>query len=143
MLWSMTATPLKILVAEDSLTELTILTDLLREEDLEVHGFGDGRTALDITRMIHPDLVILDIDLPRLNGWEVLERLRDDHRVRETAVIVVTGDTRPITAQRALDTGASDFLTKPFNSDALLACVRAAVGEERWTGRARGFTRPA
>lgn len=131
----MDETPIRILVAEDSLTELTILSQLLREEELEVHGFGDGRTALDVSRMIHPDAVVLDIDLPRLNGWEVLERLRDDRKISETPVIVVTGDTRPATAQRALDAGATDFLTKPLNSDALIGCVRAAVGEERWSRR--------
>jgi CheY-like chemotaxis protein len=131
----MTATPIKILVAEDSLTELAILSDMLREERLEVHGFGDGRTALDIARMMHPDVIVLDIDLPRLNGWEVLTRLRDDHKLGETPVIVMTGDTRPATAQRALETGANEFLTKPLNSDALLTCVRLAVGEDRWAER--------
>lgn len=131
----MDKTPIRILVAEDSLTELTILSELLREEELEVHGFADGRTALDISRMIHPDAVVLDLDLPRLNGWEVLERLRVDHRIGGTPVIVVTGDTRPATAQRALAAGATDFLTKPLNSDALIGCVRAAVGDERWSLR--------
>jgi DNA-binding response OmpR family regulator len=131
----MTATPIRILVAEDSLTELTILSELLREEELEVHGLGDGRTALDISRIIHPDAVILDIDLPRLNGWEVLARLRDDRRIGTTPVIIVTADTRPATAQRALDAGATDFLTKPLNSEALLDCVRAVIGEERWAQR--------
>src|ERR1700742_4843693 len=131
----MTATPIKILVAEDSLTELAILSDMLREERLEVHGFGDGRTALDITRMMHPDVIILDIDLPRLNGWEVLQRLRDDKKVGATPVIVMTGDTRATTAQKSLEHGANEFLTKPLNSDALLTCVRVAVGEERWAER--------
>ena len=118
-----------MLVAEDSRTERAYLVDLLRAEGLDVHEAEDGRVALDLCRIIHPDLIILDLVMPRLSGEEVLARLRADRKIRETPVVVLTADERETTAAAVLDAGATDFVAKPVHSTELLARVRRVLRE--------------
>jgi CheY-like chemotaxis protein len=101
--------------------------DLLREEGLDVHEAADGRIGLDLCRIIRPDLLILDLDMPRLHGLELLRKLRNDPKVGQTPVIVLTSDARAATEAAALDAGATDFFAKPAQPDAFLAGVREAL----------------
>ena len=122
------AEPVRVLVAEDSDTERAICVNVLRDAGLEVHEAPDGRYALDLSRIIHPDLLILDLGLPRVSGIEVLRRLRDDRRVGHTPVIVLTADARAQTADLAFYEGATDFVTKPIDGVELIARVREILG---------------
>jgi DNA-binding response OmpR family regulator len=117
----------RVLVAEDSITQRTFVADLLREAGLEVHEADDGRIALDLTRIIRPDLLILDLDLPRLSGNEVIVKIRDDRKSAEMPVLVLTADERDQTVSLALDAGATDFLTKDATPEELLTRVRRAL----------------
>ena len=119
----------RVLVAEDSRTQRAYFADLLRAEGLDVHEAHDGRVALDLCRIIHPDLLILDLGLPRLSGEEVLERLRADRKIRATPVVVLTADERDATVAAVLDAGATDFLVKPVHASELLARVRRVLRE--------------
>jgi DNA-binding response OmpR family regulator len=121
------AEPLRVLVAEDSETERAICVNGLRDAGLEVHEAPDGRYALDLTRIIRPDVLVLDLGLPRLSGIEVLRRLRDDRKVGHTPVIVLTADTRGETVDLAFYEGASDFVTKPVDPVDLVARVREVL----------------
>jgi len=116
-----------VLVAEDSSTEREVLLDVLRDAGFEAHYAPDGRYALDLCRIIHPDLLILDLGLPRVNGFDVLRRLRDDRRVGGTPVIVLTADARRETADRVLYEGASDFIAKPFDDAELVERVHETL----------------
>jgi two-component system KDP operon response regulator KdpE len=113
-----------VLVAEDSDTERAIFVNALRDAGLEVHEAPDGRYALDLSRMIHPDVLVLDLGLPRLGGIEVLRRLRDDRKISQTPVIVLTADGRAETADLAFYEGATDFVAKPVDPAELVARVR-------------------
>lgn len=124
------ASPLRVLVAEDSGLQRARCADLLRAEGLEVHEAADGRVALDLCRIMRPDLLILDLGLPRLSGEEVLARLRADRRIGATPVLVLTADGRDQTAMAALDGGATDFVVKPARPGELLARVRRALREK-------------
>jgi CheY-like chemotaxis protein len=84
--------------------------------------------ALDICRIVRPDLLVLDLGLPRLNGIELLRKLRNDRKIGSTPVVVVTGDAREETAQEAYYEGANDLVTKPVDADDLIARVHEAVG---------------
>ena len=119
----------RVLVAEDSRTQRAYFADLLRAEGLDVHEAHDGRVALDLCRIIHPDLLILDLGLPRLSGEQVLERLRADRKIRATPVVVLTADERDATVAAVLDAGATDFLVKPVHASELLARVRRVLRE--------------
>jgi diguanylate cyclase (GGDEF)-like protein len=105
------------------------LVDLLRAEGLDVHEAQDGRVALDLCRIIRPDLLILDLGLPRLSGVQVLARLRVDSKMRAIRVMVLTADERESTVSALLDAGATDFLAKPVRQTELLARVRRRLRE--------------
>jgi two-component system, OmpR family, KDP operon response regulator KdpE len=125
---AMDAEPLRVLVAEDSATERAICMNALRDAGLEAHEAPDGRYALDLCRIIHPDLLVLDLGLPRVNGIDVLRKLRGDHKIGTTPVIVLTADGRQETADLAFYEGATDFVTKPVDPIDLVARVREALG---------------
>ena len=120
--------PVRVLVAEDSITERAICVNVLRDAGLEPHEAPDGRYALDLCRIIRPDLLVLDLGLPRVSGIEVLRRLRDDHKVGHTPVIVLTADGRAETADLAFYEGATDFVSKPIDGVELIARVREILG---------------
>jgi diguanylate cyclase (GGDEF)-like protein len=125
----MQAEQVRVLVAEDSEVQRAGIADLLRDQGLRVDEAADGRMALDLCRIVHPDLVLLDIGLPALDGWGVLDRIRADHRVGTTPVLVITVDSTEQTAARALESGATDFIAKPIRPMELLARVRRVLRE--------------
>jgi two-component system cell cycle response regulator len=125
---SMVRTPPRVLVAEDSATQRAVCVDVLRDAGFEVHEAPDGRYALDICRIIRPDLLILDLGLPRLAGMDLLRKLRDDRKIGQTPVVIVTSDDRPETAEAAFYEGATDLLTKPVDAQDLIVRVQDALG---------------
>lgn len=116
-----------MLVAEDSEVQRAACVDVLRDAGMEVHEAPDGRYALDICRIIRPDLLVLDLGLPRLGGIELLRKLRDDRRIGATPVVVVTADSRAETMQSAFYEGATDVLSKPVDAQDLIARVNDAL----------------
>src|SRR5579884_4367747 len=124
----MVRTPPRVLVAEDSATQRAVCVDVLRDAGFEVHEAPDGRYALDICRIIRPDLLILDLGLPRLAGMDLLRKLRDDRKIGQTPVVIVTSDDRPETAEAAFYEGATDLLTKPVDAQDLIVRVQDALG---------------
>jgi CheY-like chemotaxis protein len=121
-------TPPRVLVAEDSATQRALCVNMLRDAGLEVHEAPDGRYALDMCRIIRPDVLVLDLGLPRLGGIELLRKLRDDRKIGKTPVIVVTADDRPETTEAAFYEGANDVVTKPVDAGDLIARVQEALG---------------
>ncbi len=114
-----------VLVVDDDPAIRRTLAINLRARDYEVETAGDGRSALQILDERMPDVVLLDLGLPDLDGVTVLRRLREvDARV---PVIVVSARSGSDDKVEALDLGADDFITKPFSIEELLARVRAAT----------------
>ena len=111
-----------VLVVDDDPAMRRTLSINLRARDYEVETAGDGRSALQIVDERMPDVVLLDLGLPDLDGVAVLRRLREFTRV---PVIVVSARTESDDKVEALDLGADDFITKPFSIEELLARVRA------------------
>jgi DNA-binding response OmpR family regulator len=125
----MARTPARVLIAEDSVTERAVCGNVLRDAGFEVHEVPDGRYALDICRIIRPDLLVLDLGLPRLSGMDVLRKLRGDHKIGATPVIVLTADDRDETSKLAFYEGATDFVTKPVDVQELVARVTEALAQ--------------
>jgi two-component system KDP operon response regulator KdpE len=118
-----------VLVVDDDPAMRRTLSINLRARDYEVETAGDGRSALQVVDERMPDLVLLDLGLPDLDGVAVLTRLRSFTQV---PVIVVSARTESDDKVEALDLGADDFITKPFSIEELLARIRAT---SRRTGR--------
>jgi two-component system response regulator AtoC len=115
----------RILVVEDEKTALHALSSLLADEGYDVLQADRGEQGLRLATREEPDLILLDIRLPDLDGLSLLERLRADHS--DAAVIIMTADTTSRNAIRATQLGAFDYVSKPINDDHLLVQIRRAL----------------
>lgn len=104
----------RILVVEDSAVIRRLIEVCLRPADLDVTMCDDGPTGLAATLADPPDLLVLDIGLPDMDGWEVLDRLRSEPTTRELPVLVLTAHAEEESRRRADEGGANAFVTKPF-----------------------------
>lgn len=102
-----------ILVVDDESDVRDLLSKFLTRRGYEVDTASDGKAALDAVRESQPDIVLLDIRLPKVDGLTVLERLREEEQ--PVAIITMSGIADEDTARRSLELGAADFITKPFN----------------------------
>lgn len=118
----------KILVVDDEKNITDLVSAYLRKEDFQIFTAADGETALQEVRRVNPDVVILDIMLPKMDGLEVLSHLR---RESDAYVIMLTAKTEEIDKVIGLSVGADDYVTKPFSPRELVARVRAALRRVR------------
>jgi two-component system cell cycle response regulator len=116
-----------ILVAEDSVVIRAVLRRYLEVEGYRVVEAADGQTAIDRCHEDPPDTVLLDIEMPGLNGHEVLAHLKADEELRSIPVVFLTGKTGTDDIVAGLRSGAQDYLKKPFETAELIARVGAAV----------------
>ena len=116
-----------VLVVEDESALATMLRYNLEKQGFRVEEAADGQEALTRVSEARPDLVLLDWMLPVMSGLEVCRQLRRRPATRDLPVIMVTARTEDQDAVRGLNTGADDYITKPFNMDALLARMRALL----------------
>ncbi len=114
--------PVKVLVAEDDPQMSRLLKMILEAERYQVISTAQGKAALELAISKKPDIVLLDMYLPDLNGLDVCTQLRE---VSNVPIVIVTVNSRPEDTARALDLGADDYLAKPFSQKELLARVRA------------------
>lgn len=115
---------MRVLVVEDEPDLLDSLMKALREDDYAVDGAPDGEEGLYKADSYDYDAVVLDIMLPRIDGWEVLRRLR---KTKKTPVLMLTARDAVPDRVRGLNTGADDYLVKPFDLSELLARLRALI----------------
>lgn len=115
----------RVLVVEDDEAIADVLRRSLRTEGHEVRSAADGVEALRAAEEFAPDLILLDLGLPRLDGIEVLKRIRED--ASDVPVLILTARTETEDRVEGLDSGADDYLPKPFERDELLARTRALL----------------
>ena len=126
-----------VLVVEDESDIALVLRILLERAGHTVTLAADGRTGLRLLHEKHPDLVLLDIGLPTLDGWTVLERLRD---ITDVPVMLLTAHGQETDKVRGLRGGADDYLTKPFSNNEFLARVEALLRRAKVPAAAAGQT---
>ena len=117
--------PVRVLVVEDDQEIAQVLQRALRLEGYEVRVAGDGVQALDEVHAFLPDLLVLDLGLPRMDGIEVARRLRKDED--DTPILMLTARDALDSRVEGLDVGADDYLVKPFERQELLARMRALL----------------
>jgi len=115
---------MRVLVVEDEPDLLDSLVRAVREDGYAVDGAPDGEEGLYKAESFEYDAIVLDVMLPRLDGWELLKRLR---KTKKTPVLMLTARDAIRDRVRGLDTGADDYLVKPFDIDELLARLRALI----------------
>jgi DNA-binding response OmpR family regulator len=119
--------PARILIAEDNPQGADLIEAFLSDSDYAIAVARDGEEALRQVREQPPDLVLLDIMMPKLSGFEVCKRLRADPATRDIAVLMITALDQPSDIERAVEAGTDDFMTKPLNRAELLLRIRALL----------------
>jgi sigma-B regulation protein RsbU (phosphoserine phosphatase) len=115
--------PPRVLIVDDTVTNRRLLLAILRRQGYELLEAEDGESALRIARERHPDLLLLDIMMPRKDGYEVCEELKADRETADIPVIFLTAKTQSSDKIRGLELGAVDYITKPFSKGEILARV--------------------
>jgi DNA-binding response OmpR family regulator len=120
----------RILIVDDEPNIVLSLEFLMQHEGWETVIARDGEAALDALGMEKPDLVILDVMLPRMSGFDVCERIRSDPRWRDVRILMLTAKGRETEIARGMRAGADAYVTKPFSTKDLVAQVRGMLGGE-------------
>ncbi len=116
-----------LLVVDDTPANIQLVVGLLRGQ-YKVKAATNGKKALEIAATVPPpDLIILDVVMPEMDGYEVCRRLREDRATAAIPVLFLTGNTDEAERERGLALGASDYVSKPVDPDALLSCVEACL----------------
>jgi two-component system, chemotaxis family, chemotaxis protein CheY len=117
----------KILIVDDDKLIVSALSIRLRAEGHEIRSAYDGTTAVEEAKFAHPDLIIMDINLPFSSGLKAVRQIREGTSMKETPVIFLTASKVPALRKEAEAMGAAGFLEKPYEAEKVLALVRTAL----------------
>jgi len=118
---------MKVLIAEDEPSIVISLEFLMRGCGYEVRVARDGEEALRLAQEFRPDLLLLDVMMPRCNGFEVCRRMREDPATRAVRIVMLTAHGREAQIERGLALGADAYITKPFSNQELVARVKGLL----------------
>jgi DNA-binding response OmpR family regulator len=117
----------KLLLADDSITIQKVVELVLAEEDFEIKSVSNGEDALNAMNMYKPDIVLADIEMPRINGYQLCEKIKQNRGTAGIPVILLAGAFEPIDEELARKVGADDAVIKPFESQELISKINAAL----------------
>src|SRR3954465_5798510 len=117
----------RVLIIDDSDSIHALVRARLKDEPVELLNAADGTAGLELARAKMPDLILLDVDMPDPDGFEVCRRLKADAETRDVPVIFLTGASSTERKRQGLELGAVDYITKPFDPAELRARVRASL----------------
>jgi DNA-binding response OmpR family regulator len=118
-----------ILIADDEPNIVISLEYLLQREGYQVLVARDGQEALDAIDLMAPDLVLLDVMLPRVSGFQVCQKIRENAALNRMRVVMLTAKGRDVEMSKGMALGADAYITKPFSTKELLAQIRTLLGE--------------
>ncbi len=125
-----------LLIADDEPHIVSLVRATLEDDQIRVLEAADGETALELAQAAHPDVILLDVHMPRLDGLEACCRLRSDRQFDQTKIILLTAAAQTADEARGLAAGADHYLTKPFSPIRLLSLVQSLVpGSGAWLPR--------
>ena len=122
----------RILIVDDEKSNLNVLSHTLRN-DYTLYTARDGRTGLDIADEFLPDLILLDIIMPGMDGFEVLAELKASEKTRDIPVVFITGLVNNESMEKGIDMGAVDYIFKPFTADVIREKVERQLINRRKT----------
>jgi CheY-like chemotaxis protein len=126
--------PQRVLIAEDNPEGAELLEAYLSGTDYDIQIAADGEDTLRKVKDWRPDLILLDIMMPKISGFEVCKRLKADPATRDIVVLMVTALDQPSDIDRAVEAGTNDYMAKPINKAELLLRVRSALESRQAKG---------
>jgi len=114
----------KILIVDDEIDVVEVVTVLLEHEGYEILKAYDGQEALDVIENVTPDLIILDIMMPKIDGVEVCKRMRKQEKLNEIPIVMFSAKLSAIDKKESFDAGADGFISKPFNARGFIAGIK-------------------
>ncbi|NDJ35262.1 MAG: response regulator [Chloroflexi bacterium] len=120
-----------ILIAEDQPDSRQLLEDILERFQpygVSIHSAADGKEALNKARQVHPDLILLDVMMPGMSGYEVCEQVREDPDLKDTYIIMVSAKIQPEDRRQAAMVGADEYVTKPYDMALIIERVQSVLG---------------
>lgn len=117
----------KILVVDDNILNIRLLKDILEDENYTVFQINNSIEVLDIVNDVKPDVILLDIMMPEMDGFEVCKALKDDFEAKDIPIIMVTAKTESSDLKKALEIGAFDYIKKPIDEVEVIARVQSAL----------------
>jgi len=118
----------KILIVEDVEFNRDLLVQLL-EDDYELLTAADGAAGIELAEREHPDLILMDLSLPVINGWEATRRIKANEALRSIPIIALTAHAMRGDAEKARECGCDDYLSKPLDEDLLFEKLTQFLGE--------------
>ena len=119
----------RILIADDEPNIVVSLEFLMKQRGYDVRVVSDGAAALAAVREFRPDLVLLDVMMPTVSGYDVCQKLREDPTVQNVKIIMLSAKGRDVEVSKGVAVGADAYVTKPFATRELVAKVEAMLGE--------------
>ena len=116
----------KLLLADDSITIQKVVELVLAEEDFEIKSVSNGEDAINILESFRPEIVLADIEMPKVNGYQLCDRIKKNPAMSHVPVILLAGAFEPIDEELARKVGADDSVIKPFESQELISKINAA-----------------
>ena len=121
----------KVLIVEDNAQNMNLIEMTLRARDYTLLKATDGEEALDMARREHPDLIIMDIQLPKMDGLEVTSRLRRNPAFKHTPIIAVSAYAMKEDKERVIESGCDAYLSKPFSIHELRAVIAEMLSQQQ------------
>lgn len=118
----------RILVVEDNRDNMTLIVDILTSLDYDVIEATDGETGVEKAQAEKPDLILMDLSLPKMDGWEATANLKGDDATREIPIIALTAHAMIGDKERALEAGCDDYLSKPIDLSMLVQKLTTFLG---------------
>lgn len=117
----------RILIADDEPNIVLALELLMKREGHEIRSVGDGELAVEAAKAFRPDLVLLDVMMPKMDGYEVCQRLRADPALKDVAIVMLTAKGREVEREKGLALGADLYITKPFSTREVVRKVKEVL----------------
>ncbi|NJN74686.1 MAG: response regulator [Limnothrix sp. RL_2_0] len=114
----------KILVVEDSISQREMISELLKGSGLNVEVAGDGVEALENLKQFQPDLIVLDIVMPRMNGYELCRRIKSDPKTQDVPVVMCSSKGEEFDRYWGMKQGADAYIAKPFQPAELIGTIK-------------------
>lgn len=129
----------RILVVDDSRLNIMLLTEILESEGYEVYSTDNGLSVLEMSHSVKPDIILLDIVMPGMDGFEVCHDLKNDFELKDIPIIMVTARTNGSDVKKALDLGAFDYIKKPVDEWEVIARVQSALRLKEYQDRLKNL----